>query len=123
MAEETEKLVSRRKFERAKSLNNVKVLSNEAKTLLVDTEAKFKGKCCLLSEDETKVLTEGFTYNGKPQNQRSSFLYAIARVLSVIGYAKREVGANKTLIEDIKRVSFDGKQLGLNLTNKDKPID
>lgn len=123
MAEETEKILTKRKFERVKSLNNVKVLSNDAKNLIVETENQFKGKCCILSETETKTLIDGFTYNGKPQNQRSSFLYAIARVLSVIGYAKREVGTNKTLIEDIKRVSFDGKQLGLNLTNKDKPID
>jgi len=111
---------TRKKINRVAKLSDIKVLTDEAKNLIIKTENDFKNKCCVLDSEKTDILKNGYIGKTQKQHYKSSFLYAIARVLSVIGYAKKPTGINKTLIEDIKRIGYDmdKNQISFNFIDK-----
>ena len=115
-----EQKVTKLRLKRIAKLSDIKVLTDKAKNLIVKLEADNKDKCVICDTEQTNTLISGFKYSGTQQHYKSSLLYAIARILSVLGYAKKPTGKSQTLIEDIKRVQFDKEQneLSFNFTDK-----
>lgn len=111
---------TRKKINRVAKLSDIKVLTEEAKNLIIETESAFKNKCCVLNSEKTDILKNGYLGKTEKQHYKSSFLYSIARVLSVLGYAKKPTGKDKVLIEDIKRITFDTEKNEMTFNFVDK---
>lgn len=102
-------------------LNTIKVLSDDVKNFVVELEKTQKNNCVVLNQEKTEFLLKGYLGKKDKNGFNNRLKYAYARVLCCcLGYAKKPTGKTKTLIEDIKRVSFDSKKMEIGFNFKDK---
>ena len=114
------KMETKKKNLRVRSADDIKVLTEEAKNIILDAEKNNKNTIFSLNAEKSQELLNGYLGKCRTKNaMKSSFLYSVARVLSTLGYAKRETfGLTKEMVNDNKRISVKNGVITFNFKDK-----